>query len=655
MPSKEELAIILSAQDKATKTIQGVGESLQTIMSLGKVGVAAKGVQELFTRYFDLGETAAELVNLQRGYSRMAERIGADSQQLLVDMGEMSAGMMSNARLMQEWSRAYVMAGEDVAREFPRLIKIASAVSAQGLVDFDWALQSLTIGIGRMERRWIDNLGIIVDNDTAMRNYAATVGKSVDELTDAEKQMAFLDETERVAIERLGDLDQVQDKAGKSILQFRATMENLTNTLKVSVLPDIEAFADSLNDIAVVAMPVIEAYNKLRGAQREFATSGEGAAGAAQKVVWLMGPMAQALLMAVTGSYKLGQELGRRLAPGLDAAGNAADYLKAEMYLASGAMAEATGSAEQLIRTLRRMTTIGIGVSGIIEDLREANIRYEKAVAGATEPWRKEYPQGLLGTFQYAVAMREWQTDQYIETQRAMSQADERGASSAASAAGDAQQAWESYFSNYRSGLEAIMQPTMPFDLDKTLDELGLHENKWDEWARRMATLLGEPLKSPWLQELKPEWVGLPEEQIKGLAAQEIGAFYRFEKPEMIDVEAIARDFERAMTTEVNYQNVMNMVAEQMQAAGLGPMTELAMTAFEGPFTQGGVDAADDFWTSFSGYDVAPVAQQNMSSYKAAITAAAKDPTLKSSIAAAIFPSYYELWLQAMRQYQATR
>ena len=54
---------------------------------------------------------------------------------------------------------------------------------------------SIVKGIGRQSKLILDNLGIIVSAEDAYRKYAASIGKSKDQLTEMEKKQAFLNAT----------------------------------------------------------------------------------------------------------------------------------------------------------------------------------------------------------------------------------------------------------------------------------------------------------------------------------------------------------------------------------------------------------------------------------------------------------------------------
>jgi hypothetical protein len=78
--------------------------------------------------------------------------------------------------------------------QFKQLTPIANAASNILGIDVSHALESVTTGVARGSKLWLDNLGIIVDSEGAYKRLARELGVSVDKLTDAQKKQAFFNE-----------------------------------------------------------------------------------------------------------------------------------------------------------------------------------------------------------------------------------------------------------------------------------------------------------------------------------------------------------------------------------------------------------------------------------------------------------------------------
>src|SRR5690606_31855321 len=88
------------------------------------------------------------------------------------------------------------------------------------------ALNDLTVGIGRQSRMILDNLGILVNVEQAYVEYAAAVGKTVDELEDYERRQAFFEAASAAIEKRLRTLGPAVETAGGAWAALGATIAN---------------------------------------------------------------------------------------------------------------------------------------------------------------------------------------------------------------------------------------------------------------------------------------------------------------------------------------------------------------------------------------------------------------------------------------------
>jgi hypothetical protein len=93
--------------------------------------------------------------------------------------------------LMEAASRSSAFGLNLNEKSFAALAKAATIAAKRMGIDTNQAIGDMITGMARMSPKILDNLGIIVKADDAYRVYAASVGKSVKQLTALEKQTAF--------------------------------------------------------------------------------------------------------------------------------------------------------------------------------------------------------------------------------------------------------------------------------------------------------------------------------------------------------------------------------------------------------------------------------------------------------------------------------
>ena len=101
----------------------------------------------------------------------------------------------------------------------------------------------------RQSAQIADNLGIVLSQSAAYEKYAASIGKAVDELSDEEKQIAFLNElleSGNTLLEQAGgSTEAVTDDYGR----LRANIANVTAHLKEQVDEGFRPLVGVLADV----------------------------------------------------------------------------------------------------------------------------------------------------------------------------------------------------------------------------------------------------------------------------------------------------------------------------------------------------------------------------------------------------------------------
>ena len=110
--------------------------------------------------------------------------------------------------------------------------------------------ESIATGIKRGSPLILDNLGIVVKVGEANEIYAATLGKTVEELTAAEKQMALLNATVLAGDRLIEQAGGTVESATDSWSRLRVEIKNATDATKAQAAeiagPLIKALADQL-------------------------------------------------------------------------------------------------------------------------------------------------------------------------------------------------------------------------------------------------------------------------------------------------------------------------------------------------------------------------------------------------------------------------
>jgi len=220
----------------------------------GLAGGAAAGVTALGVAIGGLAIDAAPLPGITQSFENMTEAVGTASDVLLTDMREASVGMVRDAELMRQANVALTGAGEELGQEFgenlPRLLEIARASARATGQDAGFMFESLVSGIKRTSPMLIDNTGLQLKLGEANAALAESLGKSVEELTAEESQIALLNATVEAGQGLIASVGLEGVTAAEQLAQMRATVGNLKDQIGTAFLPVLQDILVPLNELA---------------------------------------------------------------------------------------------------------------------------------------------------------------------------------------------------------------------------------------------------------------------------------------------------------------------------------------------------------------------------------------------------------------------
>ncbi|MBU2118772.1 MAG: hypothetical protein KJ954_14385, partial [Alphaproteobacteria bacterium] len=175
-------------------TFKRMGEgftSLKTLMAAGWIYLAGRVVSGAASMIKGVADVAESHRLMQQSFQQLAKTAGQSADGMLAAMKRGVQGTVTEMDLMKAANNAILLGLPVTEESMEQLTRAALRLGrAMGRSATD-AVNDLTIGIGRQSRLILDNLGLIVDTEKAYADYAKSLRKSVDALTEAEKKLAF--------------------------------------------------------------------------------------------------------------------------------------------------------------------------------------------------------------------------------------------------------------------------------------------------------------------------------------------------------------------------------------------------------------------------------------------------------------------------------
>jgi hypothetical protein len=250
-----------SVKDKIAKftglnreAIDGIFELTQSFGPMAvAIGASVIAVAALAVGFVKLGERGAALVPLAQSFDNLTASVGISSQALLVDLRKAANGTVSDFDLIKRANLALVGTSGEFGKAFgeklPAVLRSARAAAKATGQDVDFLFQSLVSGIKRASPRLIDNTGIVLKLSAANEALAKSLHKSVEQLTDEEKQIAVLNATVDAGDDLIQSLGNAAESNAEKLARSQATITNIFDTLAVAVQPAFATVLDIVNRV----------------------------------------------------------------------------------------------------------------------------------------------------------------------------------------------------------------------------------------------------------------------------------------------------------------------------------------------------------------------------------------------------------------------
>lgn len=169
---------------KLTGLIDGLASVTKVLGVIGTIGLAAKAALDL-----SLEAENVRLVNQQ--FEILTRNAGLAGSTLKDSLTQIADGLVDDTDLLKAANAAVVQLGGNAER-LPEIFGLAKSVTTAFGGDILDNFSRLNEAVATGNLRGLRQYGLIVDQDLALRNYARTVGTTVDALSEQERRSAIL-------------------------------------------------------------------------------------------------------------------------------------------------------------------------------------------------------------------------------------------------------------------------------------------------------------------------------------------------------------------------------------------------------------------------------------------------------------------------------
>lgn len=554
----------LEAQStQAESALGGLGAAMAALGGAAAIAGIAKGAYELTA----LG-AQAQTVEQIFGNLTAANKIHGD--ELLAGLKAASRGAVAETDLMITANRALLAGGSQLASELPRLFEIARASAAATGQDIGYIFETLVKGIVKASPLLIDNAEIYIKIGDAVDDYAASLGKSTDELSQQERQLGTLNavlEDGGKFIEQMG-LD--SKTAAEDVQSLAAAWDEVKVALgetlvEAGTAEAIGGLAEDLRQLTVETVLLGIAGENIKAGNWEDALFALKAFVKADIGLRTTAERVEILNDAV---FRLENNLSNIAVPH--------GSVWTSWIRETGVAAEEVEGVETAVNRLQATSPITLDIDvrmgkGIDNELnrlaRGGDISFDQYIG------EMERMGGEWARIQEDMAFASRDEYQYISEQwLGMNQ---RRLQSTYATEEEIQKAIRDTGETY-AGLEGKIKSALTSGVDVTaedmrLTELGLYQDKALESARRLADIANQGTASPWaaMFDIPEDVLAQGESAVKAWAAALQKDVTDLARPDLINWDAFIANFQSQADREAAQALTIDIAVGKLSAAGL--------------------------------------------------------------------------------------
>ncbi len=224
--------------------------------TLGAVGLITS-VDALAGKIADVTEQSIALANSAEGigeaFQEETAKAGIGADELLEKLRQATRGTVSDLTLQRNAVRALMGGLTNNADELATIFEIARVRARKLGIDTAEAVSRITGGLQRRETELLDEIGLTLDARDAYDTYSASIGMSVDALTEQEKTQALVNnliQNNKQLLNEAGDAAlsnaEKQEAAQARIANAQARYGRVAAPVRAGVLENVAGFAELL-------------------------------------------------------------------------------------------------------------------------------------------------------------------------------------------------------------------------------------------------------------------------------------------------------------------------------------------------------------------------------------------------------------------------
>lgn len=221
------------------------------------IGAAAFAIREAFSAAEDIAKIADETNKINKQFDFLAEKSGDTGGKLRQSFEDVNQGILDTEDILKSASVALTnlsIPTQDIAKNFEAARKTAIALGGDTLQNFE----AINTAIASGNTRVLKQIGLFIDANDAVAQYANKIGLASKFLTDAQKEAALFEAIQNKVNSSFANVDVSTKTVSESFQQFGTAAKDLGEAVSIALTkifgPSVSAlltkFSESLGTLS---------------------------------------------------------------------------------------------------------------------------------------------------------------------------------------------------------------------------------------------------------------------------------------------------------------------------------------------------------------------------------------------------------------------
>ncbi len=260
----EDVATVDESADHGSEGVNVFKLSLTELKS--GIDLAGQGLEKL-KELWDFAKAGAENERIAASFQETAADVGVSADAMSAALDRAANGTVDDEVYMQTATRNMALGVATTIQDNVAIMEMARASTRKFGGDTESAFEGISTAIGNLQTRQLKQYGIIIDAKQVNEEYAKTLGKTAEQLTEAEQREDLRNEVLRQSKDLVGTVGDAALTSAEKFKKMETAVGNAVDRIKEGMTDAVTPMIDRQIQLDIISDKNATTAEKLAAAQ----------------------------------------------------------------------------------------------------------------------------------------------------------------------------------------------------------------------------------------------------------------------------------------------------------------------------------------------------------------------------------------------------